>query len=291
MLPLHVLGIAGSLRAASYNRALLRAARELAPEGMTIAAFELDDLPLYNEDLERDPPAAALEMRARIRAADALLIATPEYTYSISGVLKNAIDWGSQPMGASAWDGKPAAIFGSFRQQHRYRAGAVAPAAMPRLSQCARAERPGVADRPRAGKVRHDGQAHRRAHTNIPARPAGHICRVGAEIRLRDGMEMRDVASCADDPAFVLNREAQCGAIRLQGAEKPPTRAATIGVEYGRAVIDGIQQVSVLRVQETHIEDRPAWGDPGILRLPGLPSVRRGDRSMSITWQQPADLR
>jgi chromate reductase len=113
MLPLHVLGIAGSLRAASYNRALLRAAQELAPEGMTITGFELDDLPLYNEDLERDPPAAALELRTRIRAADALLIATPEYTYSISGVLMNAIDWGSQPMGANAWDGKPAAILGA----------------------------------------------------------------------------------------------------------------------------------------------------------------------------------
>lgn len=110
---MNVLGIAGSLRQASFNRGLLRAARELAPPGMSIAPFDLLDLPLYNGDDEAAPPPRAAELRARIRAADAVLIATPEYNYSISGVLKNAIDWGSQPLGANAWDGKPAAIMGA----------------------------------------------------------------------------------------------------------------------------------------------------------------------------------
>ncbi len=110
---MNVLALSGSLRRASYNRALLRAARELAPTGMVIEVYELGDLPLYNEDLEGDPPAAAVELRGRVRGAHAVLLATPEYNYSISGVLKNAIDWGSQPMGANVWDGKPAAILGA----------------------------------------------------------------------------------------------------------------------------------------------------------------------------------
>lgn len=108
-----VLALPGSLRRASFNRALLRAARDLAPSSMTLDLYDLADLPLYNEDLEADPPAAARDLRARVRAADALLFATPEYNFSVSGVLKNAIDWGSQPLGANVWDGKPAAILGA----------------------------------------------------------------------------------------------------------------------------------------------------------------------------------
>lgn len=110
---MNVLALSGSLRGASYNRALLRAAHELAPAGMAIELYEIGGLPLYDEDLEADPPAAAVEFRERVRRAGALLLATPEYNYSISGVLKNAIDWGSQPMGANVWDGKPAAILGA----------------------------------------------------------------------------------------------------------------------------------------------------------------------------------
>jgi chromate reductase, NAD(P)H dehydrogenase (quinone) len=105
-----VLALAGSLRRASYNRALLLAARDLAPFSLDL--YDLAPLPLYNEDLEPDPPPGARDLRRRIRAADAVLLATPEYNYSISGVLKNAIDWGSQPMNANAWDAKPAAILG-----------------------------------------------------------------------------------------------------------------------------------------------------------------------------------
>lgn len=107
-----VLAISGSLRRASYNTALLRACRDLAPAGMEIVLFDIAALALYNEDLEPDPPASARDLRARVGAADALLFSTPEYNYSISGALKNAIDWGSQPMNANVWDGKPAAILG-----------------------------------------------------------------------------------------------------------------------------------------------------------------------------------
>jgi chromate reductase len=109
-----VLGIAGSLRRGSYNQAALRAAKSLAPEGMEIDIFDnLSDIPLFNQDNEKNPPAAVVELKRRIRAADAILIATPEYNYSIPGVLKNAIDWASRPYGDSAWAGKPAAILGA----------------------------------------------------------------------------------------------------------------------------------------------------------------------------------
>ena len=110
---LRILGLAGSLRKASYNRAALRAAAELAPPEASVETFELDGIPPFNEDLEQSPPAPVLEFKRRIRAADALLFATPEYNYSIPGVLKNAIDWASRPYGDSAWAGKPAAILGA----------------------------------------------------------------------------------------------------------------------------------------------------------------------------------
>ena len=111
---LKVLGIAGSLRAGSFNRALLRAAQELAPPGMEITTFDLAPIPLYNGDVEAkgDPePVAAL--KAAIRQADALLIVTPEYNFGVPGVLKNAIDWASRPPRGSVLQGKPAAIMGA----------------------------------------------------------------------------------------------------------------------------------------------------------------------------------
>ena|ERR1017187_1437599 len=108
-----ILGIAGSLRQGSYNRAALRAAERLLPEGVTLEIFDLEGIPPYNQDEEAHPPAKVAEFKARIRAADAILFSTPEYNYSIPGVLKNAIDWASRPYGASAWDGKPVAVMGA----------------------------------------------------------------------------------------------------------------------------------------------------------------------------------
>ena len=111
--PVRILGIAGSLRRQSYNRAALRAATELVPAGASIETFELDGLPGFNQDEEQNPPAKVTELKKRIREADAILIVTPEYNYSVPGVLKNAIDWASRPYGDSAWNGKPAAIMGA----------------------------------------------------------------------------------------------------------------------------------------------------------------------------------
>ena len=111
--PITVLGICGSLRKLSINRGLLRAAQQLAPEGVTVETFDLSGIPPFNQDDEATPPAIVTEFKARIRAADAILFATPEYNYSIPGVLKNAIDWASRPYGDSAWAGKPAAIMGA----------------------------------------------------------------------------------------------------------------------------------------------------------------------------------
>lgn len=110
---LSILGIAGSLRKESYNRAALRAAQELAPPGVTIDEFELAGIPPFNQDEEQRPPERVVELKRRVRAADAILIATPEYNYSIPGVLKNAIDWASRPYGDSAWAGKPVAVMGA----------------------------------------------------------------------------------------------------------------------------------------------------------------------------------
>lgn len=111
--PINILGIAGSLRRQSYNRSALRAAQQLAPKGVTINIFELDGIPAFNEDDENNPPAKIVELKSQIRAADALLFVTPEYNYSVPGVLKNAIDWASRPYGDNAWAGKPAAIMGA----------------------------------------------------------------------------------------------------------------------------------------------------------------------------------
>ena len=126
---LTVLGVCGSLRRASYNRMALREAQKLAPADMTIEAFEsLGQIPLYDEDLEKQGlPAPVQEFRARIKAADALLLVTPEYNYSVPGVLKNAIDWASRPPEQPFQD-KPMAImsagpgaFGGVRCQYHLR--------------------------------------------------------------------------------------------------------------------------------------------------------------------------
>src|SRR5882672_9886230 len=111
--PIRILGIARSLRRGSYNRAALRAATELVPEGAILETFELDGIPVFNQDEEQNPPAKVTEFKRRIREADAILFVTPEYNYSVSGVLKNAIDWASRPYGDSAWNGKPVAIMGA----------------------------------------------------------------------------------------------------------------------------------------------------------------------------------
>jgi chromate reductase len=105
-----ILAFAGSLRKGSYNKALVRAAVEVAPESVAIEVFDLEGIPPFNQDLENAPPERVIEFKDKIRSADALLIATPEYNYSIPGVLKNAIDWASRPKTDTPLEGKPVAI-------------------------------------------------------------------------------------------------------------------------------------------------------------------------------------
>lgn len=113
---LRVIGIVGSLRDGSYNGRLLRAAAELAPPEMTIAAVGIAAIPFYNQDIEdRGDPAPVAAFRAALREADAVLIASPEYNYGLPGVLKNAIDWISRPPGQSPLRKKPVAIMGTSR--------------------------------------------------------------------------------------------------------------------------------------------------------------------------------
>jgi chromate reductase len=111
--PIAILGIAGSLRRLSFNRGLLRSAQEAAPSDVNLHIFDLVGIPPYNQDDAAQPPAIVTEFKTQIRAADAILFSTPEYNYSIPGVLKNAIDWASRPYGQNAWAGKPAAIMGA----------------------------------------------------------------------------------------------------------------------------------------------------------------------------------
>ena len=111
--PVKILGIAGSLRRASYNRAVLKLAQSLVPQGATLEIFEIDGIPGFSEDDEKQPPQKVLDLKKRVREADAILFVTPEYNYSIPGVLKNAIDWASRPYGDNAWDGKPVAVMGA----------------------------------------------------------------------------------------------------------------------------------------------------------------------------------
>ena len=91
----------------------LRAAVKLVPSGITLKTFDLDGIPPFNQDYEKEPPNAVREFKAAVLQADAILIVTPEYNYSVPGVLKNAIDSASRPYGESAWDGKPVGIMGA----------------------------------------------------------------------------------------------------------------------------------------------------------------------------------
>lgn len=108
-----IFGFAGSLRRDSYNKALLRATLELLPEGVELEIFDLEGIPPFNQDLEMQPVEKVKEFKSKIKAADAVLIATPEYNYSIPGVLKNAIDCASRPHGDNAFAHKPVAIMGA----------------------------------------------------------------------------------------------------------------------------------------------------------------------------------
>jgi len=112
---MRILGICGSLRGGSFNRALLNAAVELAPDELTITVFDgLAAVPPYNGDVEaQGDPGPVAAFKSAIREADALLIATPEYNYGVPGVLKNALDWASRPPGKSVLNRKPAAIMGA----------------------------------------------------------------------------------------------------------------------------------------------------------------------------------
>jgi chromate reductase len=123
-----ILGLAGSLRKDSYNKAALRFAQSVCPDGARLEIYDIAGLPLFNQDEEKSPTAKVTEFKQRIRAANAILISTAEYNYGLPGVLKNAIDCASRPYGDSAWNGKPVAIMsaavgsaGGLRAQYQLR--------------------------------------------------------------------------------------------------------------------------------------------------------------------------
>jgi chromate reductase, NAD(P)H dehydrogenase (quinone) len=111
----NVIAFSGSLRKESYTTKLIRAFQKSAPEGITVDLIDISNLPFINEDLENDLPQTVKDLHEKIKTADAILFATPEYNRSYSPVLKNAIDWGSRPEGKNMWDAKPAAVIGCTR--------------------------------------------------------------------------------------------------------------------------------------------------------------------------------
>ena len=105
-----ILGIAGSLRKGSYNRSMLREALFLLPDNVEMEIFDMEGIPPLNQDLVDDPPERIKDLKFKVRSADAILISTPEYNFSVPGVLKNMIDWVSRANGENSWQGKPVAI-------------------------------------------------------------------------------------------------------------------------------------------------------------------------------------
>ncbi|MBK7110131.1 MAG: NAD(P)H-dependent oxidoreductase [Chitinophagales bacterium] len=107
----HKIGvIVGSLRKESFSLKMAKALIALAPESLSLEIIDIGDLPMFNQDLEENPPKQWVTFREKIRAVDGLLFLTPEYNRSVPGVLVNAIDVGSRPYGQNSWDGKPGAI-------------------------------------------------------------------------------------------------------------------------------------------------------------------------------------
>lgn len=128
MNPKRVAVFVGSLRKESYSRKTARSITSLAPASLVLEIVEIADLPMYNQDLEENPPPAWTEFRTRLRGYDGVLFVTPEYNRSVPAVLKNAIDVGSRPFGMSVWDGKPGAVvsvspgaLGAFGANHHLR--------------------------------------------------------------------------------------------------------------------------------------------------------------------------
>ncbi|HEX8532683.1 MAG TPA: NAD(P)H-dependent oxidoreductase [Allosphingosinicella sp.] len=127
-MPKDIAVVVGSLRKGSLNRLTAQALAKLAPESLRLEIVEIGQLPLYDQDLDEDPPQSWIAFRERIRRADGVLFVTPEYNRSVPSALKNAIDVGSRPYGHSAWSGKPAAIvsvspgaLGAFGANHHLR--------------------------------------------------------------------------------------------------------------------------------------------------------------------------
>ncbi len=143
---LKVIAIPGSLRAHSFNRGLLLAAQAHNPDEFTVEIYERTGaLPIFNQDLEGDDlPQSVVDLTRRIREADAVIIATPEYNSSIPGGLKNLLDWGSRPHGNSAFTGKPVAVMGTSPSPY----GAIRAQEM--VASVVRAMGAGVLDRPLA---------------------------------------------------------------------------------------------------------------------------------------------
>jgi chromate reductase len=110
---IRVLGISGSLRKGSYNTALLRTAATIMPVNSALQIFDISQLPLFNQDNEKPPHLEVAKLKAALTQSDAVLLASPEYNYSVPGVLKNAIDCASRPYGENSWNGKPVVVITS----------------------------------------------------------------------------------------------------------------------------------------------------------------------------------
>ena len=109
----NILGLVGGISKGSLNKKLFHAVQKLSPPGVTLESFDISTLPFFSQDLENDPPAEVIDLKNKIKNADAVLIVTPEYNHSVPGVLKNAIDWASRPPGKGVWEKKWVGIMGA----------------------------------------------------------------------------------------------------------------------------------------------------------------------------------
>ena len=176
---IRVLAMSGSLRKASYNTGLLRAGRELAPEGMEITIFDIRDLPFYDGDIEAEgDPTSVLALKSAVRESDAVLLATPEYNWGTSAALKNAIDWASRDREEGSLMGKPATIIGAGGKSGHCPCSDATPGDTRRNRRCGNGQTGDVGTSIRSAPIRLGRKPDRRRNEKLAATAPGRVRQV-----------------------------------------------------------------------------------------------------------------
>ena len=161
--------VVGSIRKESINRKLAKALIKLAPKDLECELVRIDDLPVFNQDRDQDPPQQVARVKAQIVAADAILFVTPEHNRSLPTALKNVLDWVSRPYGKNLWAGKPAGVAGASVGARRHRGGTGTSARRAGLSRRAHAGAAGSLCTIHQGLDRRRRQCQQRRHAQVPS--------------------------------------------------------------------------------------------------------------------------